>query len=100
MKLSELKSFEPPRQASGDVAEMPPCSELADPPILLDEIYAARGRGDHETVCRRHKGLIATSPTATDTEGRVFYCPIGRMWWRYTKQMSGMYAPLNYRSRP
>lgn len=100
MKLSELKSFEILRQPSSDMVEMPPCSPLAEPSITLEEINAARSRSDQETVCRWHKGLIVTSPTATDTEGAVFYCPIGRMWWRYSKQMSGMYAPLSYNWRP
>ena len=99
MKLSELGAYMAPPQSQSDVAEMPPCSQFADPPILLEEINAARGLGDQETVCRWHKGLIATSPTAMDTEGRVFYCPVGRMWWRYTKKISGMHSPLSYRWR-
>lgn len=43
-----------------------------------------------------HKGRISHSPVETDTDGKVFFCPIGRQFWRYTRNRGGMYSPLTY----
>ena len=67
-------------------------SELAEPPISIAEAKAAR-----ETVCRYHKGIVGQPGGAKDAEGTVFLCPVGRQYWRYTKQTGGMFSPLNYR---
>lgn len=68
-----------------------PASDLADPPITPDEARAAE-----TAVCRYHNGRIGHSPTTSDIEGRVLFCPVGGQYWRYSKQQSGMYAPLDY----
>jgi len=63
-------------------------SDLARPPIQPRETH------DVETaICRNHKGLINVTG---DTEGRVFFCPIGREFWRYSKQVNGFNTPLRY----
>ena len=46
-----------------------------------------------ESICCVHKGLILVTG---DTHGRVFFCPIGKQYWRYTRERSGLYAPLTY----
>lgn len=88
MKPSELKK--PP--AAPDQWTLPhPRSDLADPPIALEEARTA-----DTAVCRAHRGTIAHFPGASDTEGKVFFCPVGGQYWRYSKQQTGMYAPLDY----
>lgn len=89
MKLSELKNA----PTATDEWTLPhPRSDLADPPVTLEE---ARTAGT--AVCRAHRGTIAHFPGANDTEGKVFFCPVGGIYWRYSKQQAGMYAPLEYR---
>ena len=63
-------------------------SNLARPPIQPSEI-----QGAPTAICVNHKGLIRLTG---DTEGRVFYCPVGREFWRYGKQVSGMHSALPY----
>jgi hypothetical protein len=63
-------------------------SPLARPPI-----QAIETEGADTAICPYHKGLIRETG---DKEGTVFFCPIGRQYWRYTKQRSGMYAPIQY----
>jgi len=63
-------------------------SDLARPPIQPIE-----AQGADTAICVNHKGLIREMG---DKEGTVFYCPIGRMYWRYTKVRTGMNAPLKY----
>jgi hypothetical protein len=78
-------------QAEG--GELPyPRSSTAEPLITAEEARAA-----DTAICRLHKGLIASSPLASDAEDRVYFCPIGRMYWRYSKQPSGMFSPLRFR---
>lgn len=63
-------------------------SDLARPPISATETV------DAETaICRNHKGLICETG---DIDGRVFFCPIGKSYWRYQRIVNGMYAPLKY----
>jgi hypothetical protein len=63
-------------------------SELARPPIQSHEIK------DVETaICRNHKGLISG---AVEREGSVWFCPIGKEFWRYSKQQNGFNTPLRY----
>jgi hypothetical protein len=90
MKLSEFKAVSAPQEAEDALPYRR--SEIADPPITTDEARAA-----DIAVCRMHKGLIAESPTPSDTEGRVYFCPIGKTYWRYSKRANQMYAPLRYR---
>ncbi len=95
MKPSELFSSGIPAGERADISPFD-ASSLADPPITAEDVRIAQASGDYTTVCRWHKGHISHSPTSADTEGRVFYCPIGRQWWRYSKQVSGLYAPLKF----
>jgi hypothetical protein len=67
-------------------------SNRADPAITHAEALAAP-----PTNCRWHNGLIKTEPTQDDTDGKVFFCPIGKMYWRYTKSSEGFFKPLRYR---
>lgn len=64
-------------------------SELARPPIQPAEAESAE-----HSVCRNHKGLIRFS--VEEKDGTVFYCPIGRQYWRYARNWTGMTAPLAY----
>lgn len=92
MKASEWKAERAPGAGADEWALPYPASTIAEPPIMAEEARAAT-----ETICRWHEGRIATSPTPSDTEGTVFFCPIGRMYWRYAKQMSGFLKPLVYK---
>jgi hypothetical protein len=66
-------------------------SELAEPLITPDEVK------DVETaVCRMHKGHITHGLAAGDYYGKVFWCPIGRLYWRLSEHVSGMTAPLRF----
>lgn len=66
-------------------------SDLARPPVQPHEIESA-----DTAICVTHDGLIASSFSPAD-EGKVFYCPVGRMFWRFSsKGTPGMYGPLNY----
>lgn len=63
-------------------------SPHARPPIQPHEIK------DCDTaICRHHKGLIRETG---DVEGTVFFCPIGKQFWRYSKQVTGFNMPLRY----
>lgn len=64
-------------------------STLARPPIQPAEAAAAA-----HSICPYHNGLVAETG---DVEGRVFYCPIGKEFWRYSRRANaGFYAPLPY----
>jgi len=63
-------------------------SNLARPPVTDQE-----AAGADTAICRNHKGLIRE---LGDKEGTVFFCPIGRQYWRYTKQVSAFNTPLRY----
>jgi len=68
-----------------------PASSLADPPITLAEALAV-DLGRDTTICRWHRGKY----THLNVDGRVYFCPSGRMYWRYTKQPSEFLRPLRY----
>lgn len=64
-------------------------SDLARPPITQEEAEKAT-----HSICVNHDGVVRQTG---DKEGRVFFCPVGRMLWRYTaKPQSGLYGPLPY----
>jgi len=63
-------------------------STLARPPIQPNET-----QGVETAICRNHKGLISVTG---DVEGRVFLCPIGKEFWRFSKQVNGFNTPLRY----
>jgi hypothetical protein len=87
MKPSELRTQTTAPKAVEE--KLPyPRSDLAEPVITVHEARAAT-----EAICRYHKGLICQTG---DKDGSVFLCPIGRQYWRYTKQTGGFFAPLNY----
>jgi hypothetical protein len=91
MKLSELEA-ELPRE---ELRWTPPypASSLADPPITLAEALAV-DLGRDTTLCRLHRGQY----THLNVDGKVYFCPVGRMYWRYSKQPSDFLKPLTYRS--
>jgi hypothetical protein len=90
MKLSEFKAVSSPRDAADALPY--PRSEEADPPITADEARAA-----DTAICGWHNGRIKTDPIPSDVEGRVYFCPIGRQYWRYSKQGPGLkLPPLRY----
>ena len=88
VKLSELQSGlrEEPEQSPYR------CSELAEPAITLAEARAVDLARD-TTVCRWHRG----QQTHLNVDGKVYFCPIGGMYWRYTKQASEFLKALPYR---
>jgi len=91
MKLSDLATGT--AQAEESRWTLPyPASSLADPPITLAEALAVDLKCD-TTVCRRHRGEY----TYLNMDGKVYFCPIGRMYWRYSKMPSEFLRPLRYR---
>lgn len=47
-----------------------------------------------DATCPYHRGLIISTGAA---EGTVFWCPIGRQYWRYhVKSDDGFRAPIRY----
>lgn len=89
MKLSDLIASGRPRE--GPEESLPyPRSELADPPITIAEARAV-DLGRDTTFCRWHKGEF----THLNAEGAVYFCPAGRQYWRYTKQLSDFLRPLS-----
>jgi hypothetical protein len=69
-------------------------SSLADPRPRADECERAQ-----TAICPYHGGLIATQPTQHDHEGDVYFCPIGGMYWRYTRQRHKGLKPLRWKWR-
>ncbi len=64
-------------------------SDLARPPIQPHETEHAE-----TALCNFHNGN-ARAPWAR--EGQVFYCPIGRQFWRWSATPGhGMYSPIRY----
>jgi hypothetical protein len=57
-------------------------SDLANPPITNAEAQAAERSGEKATCCW-HGGRINAGATPGDADGKVFFCPNGRMYWRY-----------------
>jgi hypothetical protein len=87
VKLSELL-----RAPVSEELEDPlpyPRSELAEPAITIAEARAVDLARD-TTVCRWHRG----QHTHLNVDGKVYFCPIGQMYWRYTRQPSGFLKPL------
>ncbi len=67
-------------------------STLARPPIMPNEIERAEA-----AICPHHDGLIAYRPGAADKPGRVYFCPVGREYWRLAAgQRDGFTSPLRY----
>lgn len=64
----------------------------ARPPVQNTELDSAT-----DAICPYHKGLISLMG---DREGSVFWCPIGRQYWRYRKNtLNGFTTRLNYPKR-
>jgi hypothetical protein len=91
MKLSEFKAVSTPQDAEEEALPYPK-SDMADPPITRAEALAAE-----EATCCLHNGRIKTDPLPSDTDGRVYFCPIGRQYWRYKKGGLHNLPPLKYR---
>lgn len=69
----------------------PESSKSADarPPIQGPEMETA-----DDAICPYHRGLIALNGAP---EGAVFWCPIGRQYWRYRKDKTpGFHTRLSY----
>ncbi len=66
-------------------------SELAEPLVTAEE-----ARNAPTAVCRIHKGRIADQLADGDYYGQVYWCPIGAMYWRLTRHVSGMHTPLTF----
>jgi hypothetical protein len=88
MKPSDRKPGTAPRDDSAESLPYPR-SDIADPPITVDEAWIAE-----TSTCRWHNGRIKTDPLETDVDGKVFFCPIGRQYWRYTKKDNAFFRPL------
>ena len=94
MKPSELKGVKVSRSGAPSEPDEPlpyRRSELAAPLITPQEARAAS-----ISICRHHNGRIASLPTQDDHEGRVYFCPIGAMYWRYSKRPNDFWRPLDY----
>ena len=91
MKLSDLTAGTvQPKESKWTLPY--PASSLAEPSITLVEALAVDPAHD-TTVCRWHKGQL----THLNADGMVYFCPIGRMYWRYSKQPNDFLRPLRYR---
>jgi len=88
MRPSEIRGTATPMAEVTEEKLDHPRSEIADPAITVAEAKIAQ-----DSICQLHNGLIRETG---DVDGTVFLCPIGGMYWRYTKQESGMYASLPY----
>lgn len=62
-------------------------------PLARPAVTEHEASGADTAICRNHQGLILA---LGDKEGSVFFCPIGRQYWRYTTQVSAFNAPLRY----
>lgn len=87
MKPSEMKG----RDRQVEAREPLRVSADADPPITEAEARAAPA-----TICCRHNGLVRSFG---DKDGSVFYCPIGKQYWRYTRKGRAFYKALAYSSK-
>jgi hypothetical protein len=74
-------------EPTGAEVELP----LADPPITLAEALAV-DLGRDTTLCRLHRGQY----TQLNVDGKVYFCAVGRMYWRYARLASRFLKPLNY----
>jgi hypothetical protein len=86
MKLSDFHTVSAPETIEQVFAY--PRSDLAEPAITVEEARAAE-----TAICCWHNGRIKTEPTQSDIEGRVYLCPIGRQYWRYSKQSGALKLP-------
>jgi hypothetical protein len=89
MKLSELEALSPGERTEWTLPY--PASSLADPPITLAEALAVDLALD-TTPCRLHHGQL----THLNEDAKVYLCPIGGMYWRYSKLPSEFLRPLRY----
>ena len=87
MKLSELMGA-PAREELKEPLPYP-CSELADPPITIAEARAV-DLGRDTTVCRWHNGQFPH----LRVDGRVYFCAVGRQFFRHSEQPSDFLKPL------
>ena len=64
-------------------------SQDARPPIQPEEMAMC-----DDAICLNHRGLIRQTGAK---EGTVFWCPVGRQYWRYKgRERTGFNARLNY----
>jgi hypothetical protein len=90
MKLSELNAGNAPSESSAESLPYPR-SELAAPSITAAEALAV-DLGRDTTPCRRHGGQF----THLNIDGKAYFCSMGRMYYRHSKQLSELLKPLPY----
>lgn len=73
MKPSELRASQELREERQRPKR--PYSRRADPPISDAEATAAK-----DSICCLHRGQIAVTG---DVIGSVWYCDVGKQYWRY-----------------
>ena len=88
MKLSDLTAG---AVQSEESKWLYPASSLSDPPITLAEALAVDLERD-TTRCRVHRGEF----THLSVEAKVYFCAIGRMYFRHSKLLSEFLKPLCY----
>lgn len=69
-----------------------PSSSLADPPISVAEAQAAE-----TATCRWHHGHISHTRVTSDAWGKVYFCPIGRQYWRLNEWLGDFLKPLVFK---
>jgi hypothetical protein len=90
MKPSELKAAKT-RAVDDDGKKRCPSSPRADPPIREAETVAAQ-----VSICRWHDGLVRLTGAK---DGAVFFCPIGKQYWRNAKRDESFHRALRYPKR-
>ena len=92
MKPSELRAgTRTPVEAETKKQPDRSMSPHAEPPISEDEAKTAP-----IAVCLWHDGIVRLTG---DREGAVYFCPIGRQYWRYTRKRVQFWRGLSYRPR-
>jgi hypothetical protein len=71
-----------------------PASSIAEPAITLAEALAV-DPGRDTTICRWHGG----QHTHLSIAGKVYFCGLGRQYYRHTRQLSEFLRPLQYPGR-
>jgi hypothetical protein len=88
MRPSEIKAAKM-RAVDDDGKKKCASSTRADPPISEAETVAAQ-----VSICHWHDGLVRLTG---DRDGAVFFCPIGKQYWRYAKRNDSFHRALRYR---
>ena len=90
MRPSELKAAKT-RAVDDDGKKKYASSTRADPPISDAETLATQ-----VSICRWHDGLVRLTGAKDEA---VFFCPIGKQYWRYAKRDESFHRALRYAKR-